>query len=252
MKEDLEEDLPYKRLTMMMMMEICDKRRVRQYNRSEAPRIRWSNELHNRFVRAVESLGGQTKATPKRILLLMGVNGLSISHVKSHLQMYRSMSNNNSDLSNYQYSEDQCKQNISQCNHNFLEDKCKKSTSNSKVCSSASNDVQMEEAISKFGDRRQFREGSKRNKIIPQTMSPYEELSLRDLDCKLTLSSFDYQKQIVSEEGRDGSSSTELDAFEAVPVLPNSIHVDSKAFKYLPEENEINLDLTISSKSYNS
>ncbi|KAH0455366.1 hypothetical protein IEQ34_015398 [Dendrobium chrysotoxum] len=74
-------------MMMMMMMEVSEKRRVRQYNRSDAPRIRWSNELHNRFVRAVESLGGQTKATPKRILLLMGVNGLNISHVKSHLQV---------------------------------------------------------------------------------------------------------------------------------------------------------------------
>uniref|UniRef100_A0A453SYL6 HTH myb-type domain-containing protein n=1 Tax=Aegilops tauschii subsp. strangulata TaxID=200361 RepID=A0A453SYL6_AEGTS len=32
------------------------------------------------------------EATPKRILQLMGTKGVSISHIKSHLQMYRSSS----------------------------------------------------------------------------------------------------------------------------------------------------------------
>ncbi|XP_062229538.1 myb family transcription factor MPH1-like [Phragmites australis] len=66
---------------------------VRQYNRSEVPRMRWTEELHRQFVEAIECLGGQDEATPKRILQLMGVNGVSISHIKSHLQMYRSSSN---------------------------------------------------------------------------------------------------------------------------------------------------------------
>jgi SHAQKYF class myb-like DNA-binding protein len=40
------------------------------------------------------------EATPKRILQLMGVKGVSISHIKSHLQMYRSSSSNGKNSTN--------------------------------------------------------------------------------------------------------------------------------------------------------
>ena len=51
-------------------------------------RVVWSVALHQQFVNAVNMLGVD-KAVPKRILDLMGVQGLTRENVASHLQKYR-------------------------------------------------------------------------------------------------------------------------------------------------------------------
>ncbi|XP_047968168.1 protein PHR1-LIKE 1-like [Salvia hispanica] len=58
---------------------------------SSKMRIRWSQDLHERFVDCVNRLGGADKARPKAILQLMDTEGLTIFHVKSHLQKYRNV-----------------------------------------------------------------------------------------------------------------------------------------------------------------
>ncbi|XP_015895131.3 myb family transcription factor PHL8 isoform X2 [Ziziphus jujuba] len=53
------------------------------------PRLKWTPELHQRFVEAVSQLGGADKATPKSLMRVMGIPGLTLYHLKSHLQKYR-------------------------------------------------------------------------------------------------------------------------------------------------------------------
>lgn len=56
---------------------------------SNKARVRWTPDLHARFVEGVNMLGGADRATPKGILRQMGVEGMTIFHIKSHLQKYR-------------------------------------------------------------------------------------------------------------------------------------------------------------------
>ncbi|KAL3510523.1 hypothetical protein ACH5RR_029924 [Cinchona calisaya] len=64
-----------------------DNRQVRQNKRK--PRLRWTRELHDHFVKAIYQLGGAYEATPKQIHKRMGIKEITLNHIKSHLQKYR-------------------------------------------------------------------------------------------------------------------------------------------------------------------
>ncbi|XP_058732968.1 putative Myb family transcription factor At1g14600 [Vicia villosa] len=58
------------------------------HNKRKARRMVWSDDLHAKFVDAVNVLG-IAEAVPRKIIALMNVEGITTSHVASHLQKYR-------------------------------------------------------------------------------------------------------------------------------------------------------------------
>ncbi|XP_062178401.1 two-component response regulator ORR25-like [Phragmites australis] len=60
----------------------------RKNTAQKRPRVRWSVQLHHKFVEVVNQIG-MDRAVPKKILEMMNVDGLSRENIASHLQKYR-------------------------------------------------------------------------------------------------------------------------------------------------------------------
>ncbi|KAM1141912.1 hypothetical protein ACFX13_042517 [Malus domestica] len=52
-------------------------------------RLSWTPDLHRKFMRAVEILGGEDYATPKNIQSLMRIPEITLPQIKSRLQLVR-------------------------------------------------------------------------------------------------------------------------------------------------------------------
>ncbi|KAL5213553.1 hypothetical protein ABZP36_024400 [Zizania latifolia] len=190
-------------------MVVLERRGVRQYNRTDVPRLRWSEELHRRFVDAVHQLGGPDEATPKRILQLMGAKGggVTVSHVKSHLQMYRMSSNNSGNISRpirpwpIQYS-------------TMLDQQQKEHIRTIRAPWNSSLNFLSTEKVS--GNRSHGLQKSHRRQVL-HTVD----------DCELTLSIRAGDEESISVDGSSSISDDEL-RVAALPVLGTIIDVGSR------------------------
>ncbi|CAK8577238.1 unnamed protein product [Lathyrus sativus] len=107
------------------------------------PRLKWTHELHQRFTDAINQLGGAEKATPKSLMRAMAIPGLTLYHLKSHLQKYRlgknqfveTYSDDKQDYIEIQSSDSQCSREISVANQH-------QSTESSKIAEAL--EMQME------------------------------------------------------------------------------------------------------------
>ncbi|XP_064940902.1 myb family transcription factor MPH1-like isoform X2 [Musa acuminata AAA Group] len=205
------------------------RRGVRQYNKSETPRIRWTEELHGRFVDAVHVLGGRNKATPKQILQLMGVKGLTISHVKSHLQMYRITS------SSAKLADDLKRPRRPRHDSSGLPEDPHRSSAF--ICEYMFQMPSVEELLREWVSRK--------SNIHPDPVSDQNHKMEEEMDdCELTLSSVNHHK---STETDSGSSIHSSDASEvAVPRSTNSGD-GSTGCRDSAANHLLNLELTIAS-----
>ncbi|CAJ2650436.1 unnamed protein product [Trifolium pratense] len=117
-----------------MFQSLLQKKQMDQQNQSmrlvlstdAKPRLKWTHELHQRFAEAINQLGGAEKATPKSLMRVMGIPGLTLYHLKSHLQKYRlgksqqveTCSDNKQDYIEIQSTGSQCSREISVGNQN--------------------------------------------------------------------------------------------------------------------------------------
>ncbi|GMH31164.1 hypothetical protein Nepgr_033007 [Nepenthes gracilis] len=77
------------------------------------PRLKWTPKLHQRFIQAIDQLGGADKATPKSLMRVMGIPALTLYHLKSHLQKYRLGKNQKQSDTCSDYKQNDYKENMS-------------------------------------------------------------------------------------------------------------------------------------------
>lgn len=211
---------------------------VRQYKKSSVPRLRWTPQLHELFIQAVQHLGGGNKATPKRIQQMMAVKGLKISHVKSHLQMYRNLK----ERANLNI--------VRSLNNNFHEERPQFSWSSpQQLCET------LEHRPSKSS--KQIDLGSDQSHYKARINAYSDQIAENNIYC------YDYQEAqgslssgMTKEDEEDGECEREINFWPLDNYHKNSQSDSSRKFldqqvlQSTKDNSHINLDLSISSCFY--